>query len=53
MPLRARDLGIQIGSLPTGPLNAIVDVPGVRLGHTTLISGTGPLVIGEGQSGQP
>src|SRR5919199_1231781 len=48
MPLRARDLGIQIGSMPTGPLNTITDVPGVRVGHTTLISGSGPLVIGEG-----
>ncbi|MBX0326989.1 P1 family peptidase [Oscillochloris sp. ZM17-4] len=34
---RARDLGIAIGDLPTGPLNAITDVPGVLVGHTTLI----------------
>src|SRR3954453_16141723 len=33
---RARDLGIVIGSLPTGPANAVLDVPGVGLGHTTL-----------------
>jgi D-aminopeptidase len=46
--MRARDLGIVIGQLPTGPLNAITDVPGVRVGHTTLISGDGPLVVGEG-----
>lgn len=36
---RARDLGIIVGSLPTGPVNAITDVPGVRVGHTTLIEG--------------
>ncbi|WP_395570505.1 P1 family peptidase [Streptomyces sp. BK79] len=33
---RARDLGIVIGPTPTGPLNAITDVPGVRVGHTTV-----------------
>jgi D-aminopeptidase len=33
---RARDLGILIGSLPTGPTNSVLDVPGVGLGHTTL-----------------
>ena len=45
---RARDLGVCIGSLPTGPLNAIVDVPDVRVGHVSLIEGEGPLVIGKG-----
>ncbi len=35
---RLRDLGIVIGVLPPGPLNAITDVPGVRVGHTTLIT---------------
>jgi len=34
---RLRDLGITIGDLPTGPYNAITDVPGVRVGHHTLI----------------
>lgn len=34
---RLRDLGIVIGELPTGPNNAITDVPGVWVGHTTLI----------------
>lgn len=34
---RLRDLGVMIGTLPTGPWNAITDVPGVRVGHTTLI----------------
>ena len=34
---RLRDLGITIGNMPTGPLNAITDVPGVLVGHLTLI----------------
>ncbi len=36
---RARDLGIVIGTLPTGPNNAITDVEGVRVGHVSLIRG--------------
>jgi D-aminopeptidase len=36
---RARDLGIIVGTLPTGPLNAITDVAGVRVGHATLNQG--------------
>lgn len=36
---RARDLGLQIGVLPTGPLNAITDVAGVTVGQTTIIRG--------------
>lgn len=36
---RARELGIKVGILPTGPLNAITDVPGVAVGHTTIIRG--------------
>jgi D-aminopeptidase len=36
---RARDLGIAIGTLPPGEKNAITDVPGVRVGHTTLVEG--------------
>ena len=36
---RARDLGITPGVLSAGPLNAITDVPGVRVGHTTMIRG--------------
>jgi D-aminopeptidase len=36
---RARDLGVTIGTLPAGPLNAITDVAGVRVGHATLIRG--------------
>ncbi len=34
---RLRDLGIVIGTMPIGPYNAITDVPGVLVGHTTLI----------------
>jgi len=34
--LRARDAGILLGTMPPGPLNAITDVPGVRVGHATL-----------------
>jgi D-aminopeptidase len=37
--LRAGELGIAIGSLEPGPLDAITDVDGVRVGHTTLIEG--------------
>ncbi|MBX3029979.1 MAG: P1 family peptidase [Chloroflexi bacterium] len=47
-PPRARDLGVRIGDLPTGRWNAITDVAGVRVGHTTLIDGDGPLVVGQG-----
>jgi D-aminopeptidase len=46
--LRARDLGLRIGPFSTGPHNAITDVPGVRVGHVTLISGDGSLRIGHG-----
>jgi D-aminopeptidase len=43
-----RQLGITIGRYPTGPLNAITDVGGVRVGHTTLIEGEGKYVPGRG-----
>jgi len=36
---RARDIGLVVGSLPPGPLNAITDVAGVRVGHTTVTHG--------------
>jgi len=36
---RAREIGITIGVLPPGPLNAITDVAGVRVGHQTIIEG--------------
>jgi len=35
---RLRDLGITIGRLPTGPRNAMTDVPGVLVGHRTLVA---------------
>ncbi|MDR3702768.1 MAG: P1 family peptidase [Candidatus Sulfopaludibacter sp.] len=36
---RAADIGLVVGSLPAGPLDAITDVAGVRVGHTTVIRG--------------
>ena len=45
--VRARDLGIPFDGVP-GRLDAITDVQGVEVGHTTLISGEGKLVVGEG-----
>jgi len=47
LPPRARDLGVPFDGTP-GPLNAITDVQGVEVGHTTLISGSGPLKVGVG-----
>jgi D-aminopeptidase len=44
---RARDLGVPFDGTP-GPLNAITDVDGVLVGHTTLIEGSGKLVVGKG-----
>jgi D-aminopeptidase len=44
---RARDLGVPFDGQP-GPLNAITDVPGVEVGHTTLIRGEGALAVGQG-----
>src|ERR1700730_12261799 len=44
---RARDLGVPFDGTP-GPLNAITDVAGVTVGHTTVISGEGKLQIGKG-----
>ena len=46
--LRARELGIVIGRYQPGPLNAITDVAGVKVGHLTLIRGQGALKPGEG-----
>jgi L-aminopeptidase/D-esterase-like protein len=46
-PIRARNLGIPFDGTP-GPLNAITDVNGVEVGHTTIIRGQGKLVVGEG-----
>ncbi len=46
--MRAREHGIDIGVGEPGRLNAITDVPGVGVGHATIIEGDGPLVIGKG-----
>lgn len=45
--VRARDLGIPLDGTP-GAYNAITDVPGIQVGHVTLISGEGRLVRGQG-----
>jgi D-aminopeptidase len=45
---RAREAGIFVGHLPPGPNDAITDVEGVRVGHSTIVRGEGPLVVGEG-----
>jgi D-aminopeptidase len=46
--MRARELGIRVGDLPPGPHDAITDVDGVRVGHSTIVRGEGPLAVGEG-----
>jgi L-aminopeptidase/D-esterase-like protein len=46
--VRARDLGITIGAMAPGPLNAITDVAGVLVGHSTIVRGEGALRVGEG-----
>ena len=55
--MRARDLGIVLGDLPAGPLNAITDVAGVRVGHATLIESdavrTGVTVVLPTEDGSP
>jgi D-aminopeptidase len=48
MRARLRDLGFSIGRFPAGRQNAITDVAGVRVGHSTLIWGDGPLEVGKG-----
>jgi D-aminopeptidase len=45
---RLRDLGVAVGRLPAGPLNAITDVPGVRVGHCTVSWGGPELPHGSG-----
>ncbi len=45
---RIRDLGVSVGRYPPGPLNAITDISGIMVGHTTLIRGEGPLMPGRG-----
>lgn len=45
---RLRDLGVSLGRYLPGRYNAITDVPGVRVGHATIVDGEGPLVPGVG-----
>lgn len=45
---RALALGLRLGQLEPGPNDAISDVPGVRVAHSTLIAGSGPLAVGTG-----
>ena len=45
--VRARDLGIPFDGIP-GALNAITDIAGIEVGYTTLLSGDGKLVVGQG-----
>ena len=46
--MRARELGIIVGTGAPGPQNAITDVGGVRVGHCTIVRGDGPLIVGTG-----
>ncbi len=46
--VRVRALGLRLGQLEPGPLNAITDVPGVKVGQVTLMRGEGPLQPGQG-----
>ncbi len=45
---RARELGIPLGRYRPGRYNAITDVKGVAVGHSTIMRGTGPLKVGRG-----
>jgi D-aminopeptidase len=45
---RLREAGLTVGRLPTGAQNSVTDVAGVRVGHKTLVSGTGSLHPGHG-----
>lgn len=46
--VRVRDLGVSLGHYPPGAWNAITDVKGVRVGHTTVHHGEGRLEVGKG-----
>jgi D-aminopeptidase len=46
--VRARELGIEVGTGEPGAHNAITDIPGVLVGYCTLVSGSGELVVGRG-----
>lgn len=44
----AGEIGLTVGELAPGPHDAITDVPGVQVGHETIVAGEGPLRVGEG-----
>ena len=46
--VRARELGLPLGRFSPGKHNAITDVEGVRVGHSTIVRGRGKLVVGKG-----
>src|SRR5262245_60262780 len=46
--VRARELGLPLGRFKPGKYNAITDVDGVLVGHSTIIRGRGPLKVGQG-----
>ena len=46
--MRVDELPLTLGPHPRGPYGAITDVEGVRVGHSTIVRGEGPLVVGEG-----
>jgi D-aminopeptidase len=46
--VRARDLGLTFGAMTPGALNAITDVAGVLVGHSTIVRGDGVLTVGKG-----
>ena len=48
---RARDLGVVIGTYPTGPRNSVTDVQGVRVGHATVVRDPGPNEAGAVRTG--
>ena len=43
-----RELGLSLGRMRPGPSDTILDVPGFRVGHVSLVEGEGPLRVGEG-----
>jgi D-aminopeptidase len=46
--IQMKHLGFPVGRFPTGPKNSITDVPGVRVGHSTIVRGNGPRIPGKG-----
>jgi D-aminopeptidase len=46
--LRIREVGLSVGEYPPGKNNAITDVDSIKVGHSTIITGKGPLRVGVG-----